>query len=245
MKIKLPKYVLATWRLHSIRNVSLVPCRSFKYSTLLVWTFAGCASVGVRNPAQTSADATIPKRIVVADFDSGQGVFNVNRSGDELAAFQAKTANALAAYLVADLNRSVAPAIRGSVPGRKAANVWLITGEFVRVNQGSRALRGFIGLGAGGTKMETRVRVYDLSGHSKQPVLAFETSGGSNAEPGAILGGTFGALPNALRNGGLRGVSDDTARTAREITAMVADYYAKRGGQPLRAGMKPKMLATR
>jgi hypothetical protein len=245
MKIESPKYVLASRWLDTIRNVPLFPRRRLKFSTLLVWAFAGCASVGVRNPAQTSTDPTIPKQIVVADFDSGQGIFNVDRSGDELAAFQAKTANALAAYLVADLNRSVGAAIRGSAPAGKSANAWLITGEFVRVNQGSRAFRGFIGLGAGGTKMETRVRVYDLSGHSKQPVLAFETSGGSNAEPGAILGGTFGALPNALRNGGLRGVSDDTARTAREITAMVADFYAKCGGQPLRTGMKPKMLATR
>jgi hypothetical protein len=245
MKIQLPKSVLATRWSYSIRDVSVSPSRSLRLSTLLVWAFVGCASVGVRNPAQTSADPTIPKQIVVADFAAGQGIFKVDRSGDELAAFQAKTANALAAYLVADLNRSVAPASRGSAPGGKAANVWLITGEFVRVNQGSRALRGLVGLGAGGTKMETRVQVYDLSGNSKQPVLAFETSGGSNAEPGAILGGTFGALPNALRNGGLRGVSDDTARTAREITAMVANYYAKCGGQPLRTGIKPKMLATR
>jgi hypothetical protein len=169
MKMQLPKSVLASTWLHSIRNVSVSPHRCLKFSTLLVWAFAGCASVGVRNPAQTAADPAIPKQFVVADFDSGQGVFKVDRSGDELVAFQAKTANALAVYLAADLNRSVAPAIRGSSTGGKAANVWLITGEFVRVNQGSRALRGLVGLGAGGTKMETRVRVYDLSGHSKQP----------------------------------------------------------------------------
>jgi hypothetical protein len=103
-------------------------------------------------------------------------------------------------------------------------------------------LRGLIGAGAGGTKMETIVRVYDLSHRSKEPVLQFETSGGSNAEPGAVLGGMFGALPNALRNAGARGVTDDTARTAREITAMVADYYAKNGGQLSVSSMKPKIL---
>jgi hypothetical protein len=87
------------------------------------------------------------------------------------------------------------------------------------------------------------VRVYDLSHLSKEPVLQFETSGGSNAEPGAILGGTFGALPNAVRNAGARGVTDDTARTAREIAAMVADYYVKNGGQLSGKEKKPKMLA--
>ena len=32
---------------------------------------------------------------------------------------------------------------------RTREDAWLITGEFVRVNEGSRALRGLIGLGAG------------------------------------------------------------------------------------------------
>jgi Aldose 1-epimerase len=89
------------------------------------------------------------------------------------------------------------------------------------------------------------VRIYDLSHLSKEPVLQFETSGGSNAEPGAVLGGMFGALPNALRNAGVRGVTDDTVRTAREITAMVADYYAKNGGQLSGSGMKAKILAQK
>jgi hypothetical protein len=59
-----------------------------------------------------------------------------------------------------------------------------------------------------------------------------------------FFGGAFGALPHAIRNAGLRGVSDDTARTAREITAMVGDYYAKSGGQPLRSEKKPKILVA-
>ena len=65
---------------------------------------------------------------------------------------------------------------------------WLIRGEFTRVNQGSRLLRSTIGFGAGGTKVETNVYVYDLSKSSTTPFLTFSTSGGSNAEPGAITG---------------------------------------------------------
>jgi Domain of unknown function (DUF4410) len=211
----------------------------------LLWGLAGCASVGVRNPAQAAANPKLPKQIFVADFDTSKGTFHVSRSGDELVTLQQKTANVLADYLVADLNKSVVPATRQNASRKSRADAWLITGEFVRVNGGSRALRGLIGAGAGGTKMETIVRVYDLSHLSKEPVLQFETSGGSNAEPGAVLGGMFGALPNALRNAGARGVTDDTARTAREITAMVADYYAKNGGQLSGSGLKPKILAQR
>jgi Domain of unknown function (DUF4410) len=207
----------------------------------LLWGLAGCASVGVRNPAQ-AANPKLPKQIFVADFDTSKGTFHVSRSGDQLVTLRQKTANVLANYLVADLSKSVVPASRQDGSRKTRTDAWLITGEFVRVNEGSRALRGLIGAGAGGTKMETIVRVYDLSHLSKEPVLQFETSGGSNAEPGAVLGGMFGALPNALRNAGARGVTDDTARTAREITAMVADYYAKNGGQLSGPGVKPKIL---
>jgi hypothetical protein len=217
--------------------------RKVFFAVGLLWGLAGCASVGVRNPAQATGSPKLPKQIFVADFDTSKGVFRVNRSGDELVTLQEKTANVLADYLVSDLSKSVMPATRQNGSRRTRADAWLITGEFVRVNEGSRALRGLIGLGAGGTKMETVVRVYDLSHLSKEPVLQFETSGGSNAEPGAVLGGAFGALPNALRNAGARGVTDDTARTAREITAMVADYYAKNGAQLSGSGMKPKILA--
>jgi Domain of unknown function (DUF4410) len=209
----------------------------------LLWGLAGCASVGVRNPTQATGNPKLPKQIFVADFDTSKGAFRVNRSGDELVNLQEKTANVLADYLVSDLSKSVLPATRQNGSRRTRADAWLITGEFVRVNEGSRALRGLIGLGAGGTKMETVVRVYDLSRLSNEPVLQFETSGGSNAEPGAATGGLFGALPNALRNAGARGVTDDSARTARQITAMVADYYAKKGGQLPGSGLKLKILA--
>jgi Domain of unknown function (DUF4410) len=216
--------------------------RKVYFAVCLLWGLAGCASVGVRSPAQATRNPNLPVQLYVADFDTSKATFHVNRSGGELATIQEKTANSLADYLVSDLSKSVIPATRQNGSKRTRADAWLITGEFVRVNEGSRALRGLIGLGAGGTKMETVVRVYELSHLSKEPVLQFETSGGSNAEPGALLGGAVGALPNALRNAGARGVTDDTARTAREITAMVADYYAKHGGRLSGSGMKPKII---
>lgn len=211
----------------------------------LLGSLAGCASVGVRNPQEATGNPKLPRQILIADFDTSKNVFHVNQTDAELGVLQQKTTNVLANYLVSDLSKSLMPAARqnGSRPAR--ADAWLITGEFVRVNGGSRELRGLIGLGLGGTKMETVVRVYDLSRSSKEPLLQFETSGGSNAEPGALVSGLFGALPNALRNAGARGITDDTARTAREITAMVANYYVKNGGQLPGNAKKPKMLAQR
>ena len=210
----------------------------------LLGSLAGCASVGVRNPQEATGNPKLPKQILIADFDTSKNVFRVHQTGADLGVLQQKTTDVLVNYLVSDLSKSVVPAARQNSSRPARANAWLITGEFVRVNGGSRELRGLVGLGLGGTKMETVVRVY-LSQLSKQPVLQFETSGGSNAEPGALVGGMFGALPNALRNAGARGITDDTARTAREITAMVANYYAKNGGQLPGTSKKPKILAQR
>ena len=140
-------------------------------TTGVLWTLSGCASVGVRNSEQSAAAPKLPKQILVADFDASKGVFRVNRSGDELVAFQQKTTNALADYLVADLSKSIVPAARQNDSRYRRMDAWLVTGDFVRVNEGSRALRGLVGLGAGGTKLETSVRVYDLSHLTKEPVL--------------------------------------------------------------------------
>src|SRR5258707_1455845 len=107
----------------------------------LLWGLVGCASVGVRNPAQ-AANPKLPKQIFVADFDTNRGTFHVSRSGDELVTLQQKTANVLANYLVADLSKSVVPATLLNSSRNTRADAWLITGEFGRVNEGSRPLCG-------------------------------------------------------------------------------------------------------
>jgi hypothetical protein len=124
----------------------------------------------------------------------------------------------------------------------------VIRGKFVRVNQGSRFLRSAIGFGAGGTKLETMVEVYDLSDLSHRPFLTFSTTGGSNAEPGAITGIatdplTLGVGVVTGGAGGLaHGLTEDTKRTAREITAELSDYMYRSGWIPEDNWIKPKQL---
>ena len=115
----------------------------------------------------------------------------------------------------------------------------LVEGKVLRTRQGSRALRLGIGFGAGRTKLETSVRVYNLEASSKKPWLNFETTGGSNMEPGlvgllapspmaipvaaSLLGGaaTAGAI-------GGKGVSQDATRTGRTIAAAIHDRLVER-----------------
>jgi hypothetical protein len=102
-----------------------------------------------------------------------------------------------------------------------------VTGEFVRVYTGSRILRAGVGLGAGGTKMETRVSVFDLASAGR-PFLTFETTGGSNAMPGLLTNpGTSAAISMTMQ--AMMGVTDDAARTSRMITGELAEYLVERG----------------
>ncbi len=107
---------------------------------------------------------------------------------------------------------------------------WLVTGEFITVDQGSRALRTVVGAGAGETTLQTKVYVYDLSISKTQYVLAFrtgvpdpnvDTGSGSGSAPAGLS-----ALGEPISTGmGLgSGLKLDTTRTCREIAAILTPY---------------------
>jgi hypothetical protein len=209
---------------------------------LLTLGLVSCASISVQEGTER-ATQKMPEMIYVMDFGTKQGDFEVDRDGKELAEFKKNLQLMLKKAMAADLTDRLVVA----VPGRKSdgsrhGNAWLVTGEFTRVEQGSRLLRSAIGFGAGGTKLETRVKVYDLAQDSSSPFLTFSTTGGSNAEPGAIaaLSGDPVQLAIGAVGGAARGLSDDTARTAREITAELSDYMYQRGWISEKLWIKPK-----
>jgi hypothetical protein len=206
-----------------------IPALLLSASTLAL--LCGCASVSVKNERRTGAHPTRkPAKIYVADFDSSHGVFKI--AGDEAKnpeVFKKHAEKLLTDYLVKNLNAHVAPAepirdARSGVPGRG----WLLTGQFVRVNTGSRILRAGLGLGAGGTKMETRVEIYDLANRGK-PFMTFETTGGSNAMPGLLTSTGPVSAAFSIATQAMMGISDDAARTSRMITGALSEYLASRG----------------
>ena len=209
---------------------------------LLALALVSCASVSVEEGTE-HATAKMPEMIYVMAFSTAQSDFNVDRQGPDLAGFKQNLQLMLKTAMVADLTDRLAPA----VPGTKAdefrtKNAWLVRGEFTTVNQGSRLLRSAIGFGAGGTKVETRVQVYDLANNNGVPFLTFSTTGGSGAEPGAILAFTTDPLEIAIGgvSGAAHGLSEDTKRTAREITAEFSNYMHERGWISEDAWIKPK-----
>jgi len=189
-----------------------------------------CASISV-DDARESVRQNKPSLIYVTDFSTAHAEWEVDRTGDALAAFKGNLQLMLSTGLVKEISDRLVPAVAENKPAsQREKNAWLVRGEFITVKQGSRLLRSAIGFGAGGTKLETRVQVYDAQ-NPGAPFLTFSTTGGSNAEPGAILAFTTDPLQLAIGgvSGAAHGLSEDAARTAREITAELSDYMYARG----------------
>ena len=209
---------------------------------LLMLSLCSCASVSVDDTSER-ATQRMPEIIYVADFSTTHSDFEVDRTGDDLADFKKNLQIMLKTAMVADLTDRLVPAApvrKGKQAGLK--NAWLVRGDFITVQQGSRLLRSAIGFSAGQTEVETRVKVYDLAQDSGAPFLTFSTTGGSGSEPGALM--AFSTDPVELAIGGVsgaaHGLSEDTKRTAREITAEFSDYMYKRGWISEDQWIKPK-----
>ena len=192
---------------------------------------SGCASVSVKGLQQGSRGVARPRHIYVTPFDTSVASFKIagTKSESEIAAFKQTIATLLADYTVANVSRHVAPASKIASLTAAPGSGWLLTGHFIRVNTGSRVLRMGMGLGAGGTKMETAVEVFDLATNRNRPFLHFTTTGGSNAMPGLLssTGPVSAALSVATQAG--TGVTDDAARTSRMIAGALSEFQVERG----------------
>ncbi len=200
------------------------------FSAALCAGLCSCASVTVQNviPLSQPPPAAKPQKIFVQPFDFDEGTVRVNREGQELTDFKTALQQEMAENLVERLRKYVANAeALPATAGVPLGDYWLVTGKFTRVNQGSRFLRSAFGFGSGGTKMELTVTLSDLSAETPRPLVMIQTTGGSNAMPGAIMGVISWPM---ILNGGegiMSGVTGDCRRSSREITAAVAEYCRK------------------
>lgn len=211
---------------------------------LLPWllALAGCSSVSVLQERETAslAPSVRPDVLYVRPFEVRRGV-----EFDAAAAREGEDVESKVGSLVADgiLSRAeawIAPGRLLEGASAPPSSGLLVQGKILRARQGSRALRMGIGFGAGRTRLETSVRVFNLSASATEPWLAFETTGGSNMEPG-LLGALVPSpvsIPIALSVAGsavtagavgAKGVTQDAQRTGRVIAAAVHDKLAARG----------------
>jgi hypothetical protein len=202
---------------------------------------AGCASVSLSKREWIEPVAPAPEKIVVGPFTLDRGNARVDRKGDGFAEFEGDFLREFAGRLAERLSKHVAPA-EAAESGAKIppGRVWVVRGHFTRLNQGSRALRAFVGFGLGGTKTEARFEVFRWGSRGRlEKIAEFETTGGSNAEPGALFSSPFGAGPRLVAQLAASGLSADARRTARTVAAAISEKLHSRGetlaGRPLRA----------
>ncbi len=189
---------------------------------------AACASVSVE-PLPTDVEVKLgraPLKILVQNFTFPEADLKVDREGGDLDAFKKQLSEELG-YDIVDqvVAQKLVPNAEviydAVVPPQRA---WLVTGQFVRAEQGSRALRALIGFGTGGTKFETIVEVYDLDSPTpKEPIFTFSTTGGSGAAPGAVISATPYTFAASAATGSMAGLSSDSRRTARMIVSYLSE----------------------
>jgi Domain of unknown function (DUF4410) len=213
------------------------------FSSFAALAFSACASVTVKNvdASQGRKPTAAPKTYYVVPFSTAGANVKEHPMRKNPGQLANEVQSLISTSLVSEISSTLGPAKLVSSPTAAGRNGWLITGDITRINEGSRILRMAIGLGAGGTKVETRVRVTNLPA-SNQPFLSFNTTGGSGAEPGAATNPIpFSSAPTALL-AMKTGITDDANRTGRMINAAIADYQVQRGWLAPEKVKKPKTV---
>lgn len=207
----------------------------------------GCASVSVKEDKWTQERLALPTRVYVKEYEVPVPALDVDRTGAELEEFRQTMVDNFTKELCEQISGRIAPAVPLKKGDRPAKGSWIVEGEFLRVNQGSRFLRTMVGLGAGGTKLEVKTRVYAVGPRwARRMIAEIETTGGSNAEPGLLtlpspIGGGVRAVLSATQSG----VTADKRRTARMITAAVAERLEAQGYRLRGKKEKAKRLEAR
>lgn len=189
----------------------------------------GCGSIHTAPlPSSTAHLTPNPPHIYIAPFNIETGKWMVGREGVDLLDFK-KSFQTNFVHVLQERLTKLAPTEQRWVDDLPDHG-WLVAGEFITVNQGSRALRTAVGGGAGETTLQTNVYVYDLDQSKTQYVLAFrtgvpdakdDTGAGSGSAPSGLS-----ALGEPVSTGmGLgSGLKLDTTRTCREIAAILAQH---------------------
>ncbi len=207
--------------------------------TILFPALVSCSSISVKDVKKSNVPRSKPERIYVSDFDTRDTQVTGKRdskTGD----LKKQASDLLSEAIVKNVSHYIVPAERiSSSTHRLPASGWLLKGRFIRISPGNKTLRMGVGLGMGGTKLETEVMVSDLASPN-DPFLRFVTTGGSNAMPGLLTStGPTSAVVSILTTS-QTGLADDSARTSRMIAASLGDYMTGRGWKTKSKGLKVK-----
>jgi hypothetical protein len=220
-------------------------------SYFLAVTLGGCASAQVDQTYKSGAlpkpDMIIVRNFAVTDaevqLDKGVMATAVRNAGDQSQSDEEVQvghiiSDKLAQKLVDELNKQGIPAVRDGLDVHPSNTTAIISGEFMRVDQGNQSARVWIGFGLGGSSVDTQVQVYQGS----RLVAEGTTSTKASLKPGMVasvatgsVAGTvgasvaMGAAGAGLSETFMAGANEDASRTAVQIAKRIKQAYVERG----------------
>ncbi|SDY26421.1 DUF4410 domain-containing protein [Nitrosomonas sp. Nm33] len=108
-----------------------------------------------------------------------------------------EVADALAAELMAKIAAMGFNPVRATTNKPIGKNAIMITGEFIDIDEGHRLQRTVIGLGAGKSSLNSRVRVLAQGDSGIEELIAFDAHSESGSMPGAAMLGSAGVAAGA------------------------------------------------
>ena len=220
----------------------------------VVVTSCAKTSMSERQSTVASRDIAQPARILVYDFasdpvdlpaDSAIAQLHQQRTtpqSEKEIALGRRLGELTATYLIEALNKHGIAAINGSTGPFPRVGDGVIRGEFVSIDEGSRAKRMLIGFGAGAAELKTLVETYQVTatGLTSLGSGQIETAGGripgilvpvsAGAAAGAVTtSAAISGSSNVLQEIGPEGIEGTARRTASEIARIIVEAYEKRG----------------
>src|SRR5262245_8875596 len=225
-------------------------------SAMALTAMVGCARVSTQN-VQTSTDRLPrPELILVHDYlvsrdevelDSAvssrleRAVKGTPEAEDRLKV-EKEVSRALSATLVDEIRKLGIRAEPASMASPVAGPTLSIEGQIVSINEGNKARRLMIGLGAGASEVRTLTQVYAVtSGDAHHLIEDFYTSAKSSRKPGfgpmAGIGAAAGLAASSAAAAGGGGVATALSQTveadvkhgAKQIAKELAKLFVQQG----------------
>lgn len=219
---------------------------------LLALLSAGCASTKIDSQQRADPnDVVRPSMVAVYDFAVSADDVVLDTFGPEFMSgtgSQGKREDAahqiarnLSTQLVGELRKrgiSAELAHYDRVPPMDAV---LVKGQFVTIDEGDQVKRMTIGLGAGASKLQARVQVYQMTGSGPRRIAQAEATAQGSKMPGMAIPVGAGAAAGsaataAIVSGGMNvarevkgAMSEDTGKIAEKIADRFETFYEEQG----------------
>ncbi|MCU0587660.1 MAG: DUF4410 domain-containing protein [Syntrophobacteraceae bacterium] len=219
-------------KLNILRNpINLVLC-------LVLSSAMGCASATSQRTGRLVEKGALPRPAVLLIYDFSVAPDGA-RPSEEIQRGQA-IAQSLSEEVVTKLEAVGIAARRATDSTSVPLHALVVKGQFVTINEGSRAKRMLIGFGAGSTRLEVEVQAYQMTRSGLRRITEVQGGARGNRMPGIVLAGgmapAVGTLTPVLTQGVAGvvrevrgGIGADIDRLAEQFAYKTVAFYHRQG----------------